>query len=237
MSLLSTIRSSLDEAEALAAQHFGVDRTEFRRSVQAQAAAAGAAINALFCHGAFGKSLREMRLSWSIEDFRDGMRRGAWECQSDRKGWTDAPGERLSDDSIMFDCLGYSPLDVLLFDCYRERENPSSIVIAGVALHYGATPDLMVQGPSALLHECALDGALEFARLLLDFGAEVNNVFIPEERTPLMQAALSGHADVVELLLSRGADPNYSAFDGVSAISLAVQYGHLEIAEKIRNRL
>lgn len=237
MSLLCTIRKSLDDVEVLAAQHFGATRADFRGSVQAQAAVAGAAIDALLCHGALGSSLRDMRRTWSIADFRDAMRRGAWESLTDRKGWTDGPGERSSNDESMFDCLGYSPLDVLLFDCYRDRENPSSIVIAAVALHYSASPDLMIDGPSALLHECALDGAVEFARLLLDFGAEVNKVFIPEERTPLMQAALRGHAALVDLLLSRGAAPNYSDFDGLSAISLAATNGHLEVAEQIRHRI
>lgn len=156
MSLLSTIHGALDEAESLAAKRFAVDRAEFHPSVHAQAAA-GAAIDALICQGAFGTSLRDMRLNWSIADFRDGLSRGAWESLPDRKGWIDAPGERSVDDQILFDSFGYSPLDVLLFDCYRDREHPRSIVIAHVALHYGAQPDLMVEGPSTLLHECALD--------------------------------------------------------------------------------
>lgn len=49
-----------------------------------------------------------------------------------------------------------------------------------------------------------------------------------------MQAAVRGHADIIDLLLLRGADPNYSDFDGVSAISLAGQYGHPEVAALIR---
>ena len=237
MSLLATIRRSLCEAEALAVQRYGVERIEFGRNIPAQLAAAAAAIDGLLCHGAFGKTLREMRLTWPIEHFRDALRRGAWESLPDRKAWSDAQDIQPYSDESTFDRLGRSPFDFLLFECYRERRVPSSIFIASAALHYGADPDLMVDGPSTLLHDSALDGDCEFAKLLLDFGADVNLVFIPEERTPLMQAAVRGQADAVELLLARGADPTYCDFDGVSAISLAEQRGYLQIAEKIRRRM
>src|SRR5262249_576221 len=51
--------------------------------------------------------------------------------------------------------------------------------------------------------------------------------------TPLHQAALSGHVEVVGLLLERGADPNLAASDGIAPLHYAAQAGHLEIAQML----
>jgi hypothetical protein len=78
-----------------------------------------------------------------------------------------------------------------------------------------------VQGPTALM-EAAHYGYVEIARILLDAGAEVNalgsQVVRPEwdasdvdpshRITPLIQAVWALNADVVRLLLDRGADPD-----------------------------
>ena len=50
--------------------------------------------------------------------------------------------------------------------------------------------------------------------------------------TPLQSAALSGHANVVELLLERGAKPDLARLeDGATPLYLAAQDGRLEAAE------
>jgi ankyrin repeat protein len=52
-------------------------------------------------------------------------------------------------------------------------------------------------------------------------------------RTALMLAAAEGHADVVDLLVEAGADPNLLDQEGSSALSLARSYGHLDVAAKL----
>lgn len=44
-----------------------------------------------------------------------------------------------------------------------------------------------------------------------------------------MISAYKGHADVVEFLLSNGADPNQQALCGATALHYAAECGHVEI--------
>ena len=49
-------------------------------------------------------------------------------------------------------------------------------------------------------------------------------------KTPLMQAVLGGHTEVVRLLLERGADINATERDSKTALMLAAESGQTEIA-------
>jgi ankyrin repeat protein len=54
----------------------------------------------------------------------------------------------------------------------------------------------------------------------------------PGHGTPLAVAAAAGRADVVRLLLRRGADPNAGSPDGFSPLMHAAQYdGSVRVAE------
>ena len=52
-------------------------------------------------------------------------------------------------------------------------------------------------------------------------------------RTALMVAADEGHAEVVRLLIEVGADLNLLDDEGSSALSLARNYGHLDVAAEL----
>ena len=69
----------------------------------------------------------------------------------------------------------------------------------------------------AALHYAAAAGHVEMARWLLDAGADLE-VLSREDRSPLWEAASWGRLDVVEFLLSRGADPNRAGIAGESAV-------------------
>jgi ankyrin repeat protein len=58
------------------------------------------------------------------------------------------------------------------------------------------------------LHGAARAGSVAAVRLLLARGAEVNTAEAFQQTTALMWAAAEGHADVIDLLLESGADPN-----------------------------
>lgn len=70
---------------------------------------------------------------------------------------------------------------------------------------------------------------------LIDGGASVN--FTDANRnTPVILAAGRGHADIVELLLARGADPLMANKEGLNALTTAEKKGYTELAELLKNK-
>lgn len=82
----------------------------------------------------------------------------------------------------------------------------------------------------------------EWDRLLrvVALGAAVNEPERSNEPTTagwtaLMYAARAGRADVVSIMLDRGADVDYSDASSETALSLAVAHGHADVAELLRS--
>ena len=71
-------------------------------------------------------------------------------------------------------------------------------------------------------------------RLLLDKGANVNAKENKDGQTPLHRAATRGHANIVEILLARGADTNAKDHRGRTALDLAEDRGRTEVANLLR---
>lgn len=71
-------------------------------------------------------------------------------------------------------------------------------------LEQGADPNLVHHTNTALTY-AARDGFTEIARLLIDYGGDVNWID-GEGVTPLILASFKAHIDLVELLLAHGAD-------------------------------
>jgi len=85
------------------------------------------------------------------------------------------------------------------------------------------------------LHGAAEAGRREVAELLIAKGADINAKTTNEDvTTPLHRAAFAGHKEMVELLIARGADANIRDYRGRTALDLAEQQGHTEIAEMLR---
>jgi ankyrin repeat protein len=69
------------------------------------------------------------------------------------------------------------------------------------------------RGPTTLggfapLHYAARQGSLAATIALLDKGADINEVTLSEQSTPLVLAIANGHLDVAKVLVDRGADVN-----------------------------
>lgn len=84
-------------------------------------------------------------------------------------------------------------------------------------------------GASPLVYTTLVGRKPEQARFLLDRGADVNLVgSTTTKMTPLIYAAIYGNADVVRLLLARGADPSVRDIGGNTALEHAKNNKHTE---------
>ncbi|KAI9332899.1 ankyrin repeat-containing domain protein [Zopfochytrium polystomum] len=97
---------------------------------------------------------------------------------------------------------------------------------------------LLINSPSATLMRtplflAALWNSMEVARLLIDYGADVEAISDPRtiQATALRAAVQGNHHSMVELLLTRGsANPNARAADGSTCLHVTVSNGNVRIA-------
>lgn len=96
------------------------------------------------------------------------------------------------------------------------------------------------------LHQAAVNGDVDIVDLLVDAGAEVNDL-VTGRLTPLMLAAMWGHEDVVNRLLSRGANVHLFAdargplqagafpgsTQGFTALAFAAMHQRLRIVHEL----
>ena len=83
----------------------------------------------------------------------------------------------------------------------------------------------------------ARGGHDEIVRMLLEKRAEVNGRNPEDGTTALMWAANNGLKSIVEFLVERGADPSIAANDGWTAGEAARMAGHVDIADKLEQRI
>lgn len=86
--------------------------------------------------------------------------------------------------------------------------------------------------PESALFWCAQTGRAAPAEALLDAGVSPDTRS-PTGRTPLMEAAEGGHVELIQLLLSAGADPNLVDDSGHSALLLAVRRDRRDAADAL----
>ena len=114
-----------------------------------------------------------------------------------------------------------------------ECETIVSLLQSGTATVNGTTPvnlddgsgDALLVEDWTALHVAARMGQLEAARVLLDHGAEPDMVARAGATTPLMVAIIgsSGRADLVSLLLERGASPLARGPEGATPFHFACE--------------
>lgn len=124
------------------------------------------------------------------------------------------------------------PFDEFLIECATST-TPIRLAAAVAAFEYGANPDCSANGCWGLLHVVAKSGDIEFARVLLDNGADMEFRTLEDEFTPLMVAAINGKGQMVTFLIGRGAKRDAVSYDCETAADLATKYGHPEIAVMI----
>jgi ankyrin repeat protein len=83
-----------------------------------------------------------------------------------------------------------------------------------------------------LLHRCAAKPNIEVAQVCLDFGADINVMETDFSATPLAAAARTGKKEMVEWLLTKGADPNLPHDEPwARPVEWAKRKGHDEIVD------
>ena len=100
-------------------------------------------------------------------------------------------------------------------------------------LWVGADVNEYAPGRGPAIVSAAWHGHTEIVEFLLNRGADIN-ARRKINNTPLQVAASNGHLDTVRLLLSRGANANIVG-EGGSALRIAVEKGHTEIANLLRH--
>jgi len=100
-------------------------------------------------------------------------------------------------------------------------------------LKAGANPNLKDVHHRTPLSYAARDGYHDVAVALIDANANVNGT---GSASPLFLAAMHGHAHVVKLLLSRGADHSQRASDGSTPLILAARDGHTPVVRLLLDK-
>lgn len=95
-------------------------------------------------------------------------------------------------------------------------------------------PPQCLRGPSGKLHKAAFLGVNErtLAALISSGSVDVNRGG-DNGVTPLMFAAVGGHAHSVRVLLGKGASVSVADVDGCTALLLAAQEGHLAVTKML----
>ena len=117
-------------------------------------------------------------------------------------------------------------------------------------LEYGVNPNLRNPRDArfnfTILHHLAgkscnpvtyghtVEEVIEFARMLLNHGADINAMEDKLKSTPLGWAARFGQKKLAEFLLDQGADPNLAGAPWATPLAWAEKKGHIEIAEILR---
>jgi uncharacterized protein len=129
-----------------------------------------------------------------------------------------------------------------------EQRNPqgeSPLMIAAIKGRLASAKRLIQRGAEVNktgwtpLHYAASRAepdSVEMARLLLEHHAYID-AESPNRSTPLMLAAMYGHADVVRLLLEEGADPSLRNEQGLTAVDFARQADRDDLANLIAARV
>jgi ankyrin repeat protein len=105
--------------------------------------------------------------------------------------------------------------------------------VAQLLLDHGADKDLKgnkkeEQLESAIIWACN-EGDVEFVKLLLSFGTNINAVAAKTKSTPLIEASREGKAQVVQLLLEKGASVDAQDRYKSTALHEAIRKGHEEL--------
>ena len=111
-----------------------------------------------------------------------------------------------------------------------QRSSTGNVDSARLLMEFSMVPSVRATAGSEL-HEAAAEGDAERVARLTDVetGTALVDPTKGDGTTPLITAAMMGHADVVAILLEQGADPAKAGLNGVNALHVAASMGHVEV--------
>jgi len=115
---------------------------------------------------------------------------------------------------------------------HAVRSNDTTIL--KVLMDGGAKPDAVADNGATAFGEAVEGGCLNSVRFLIDRGARTDALDSACGRTPLHYAVLEGALPMVEAVLPVTADPNAVDKTGLTALDIALRYGHTQIADLLR---
>ena len=121
---------------------------------------------------------------------------------------------------------GHTPLGLACF--FGAPQAVQVLIEKGADVHAASRNAMTVQP----LHAAVAGRNFDAARLLLEHGARVN-ARQQVGYTPLMSAAASGRDDLVDLLLTGGADPALTNAEGKTAADVARDHKHEALAARL----
>lgn len=122
---------------------------------------------------------------------------------------------------------GFSPLGLAAH--FGHRDIAEYLISKGADVNFAAPES----GFTALTGAIA-GGHPALVRILIDAGADVNHRYEERQFSPLITAAADGDPEIVEMLIAAGADTGARTTDGRTAVSMALERGHPEIADLLR---
>ena len=112
---------------------------------------------------------------------------------------------------------------------YFERLDGASYM-----MEKGMGPNTMSWHHVTLLHDMAQKSDIHKAELLIKYGADLDPVDEEYRSTPLGMAARWGHMEMVDYLLSKGANVNKAGAEWSTPLAWAKKKGHHEIEKILR---
>lgn len=119
----------------------------------------------------------------------------------------------------------------LLFDLACKSNNDALLIAKELLTKHKITANPEKDNYWSPLHVACAKGDHSMAALLLNHGANINVSCLGS--TPLHEAAKNGDTDIVNLLIEQHADCNLKNNDGLTAFEEALNYGRMDIAEKL----
>ena len=111
-----------------------------------------------------------------------------------------------------------TPAEEALRRPQRGRQSgPRKPQVPGVERGFNYLELIGNQGGVTALHFAARQGYREAAQVLVDAGADVNQLS-GDQTSPLLVAAINGHFDLAKFLLDNGADPRLAAENGATPL-------------------